>query len=139
MIAHIVLFRPRADLTVSERESLAGAFAAALRDIPTIRHAWVGHRFTHGRGYEQLMRVDYEYAAVLEFDDAQGLLAYLEHPAHQQLGERFFSAFEEALMYDFELREGQEGIAALVEGLKSGKFAPAPSERRESNGPGTSH
>ena len=129
MIAHIVLFRPRPDLSVSEREALAAAFTAALGEIPTIRHAWVGHRFTHGRGYEQLMRVDYEYAAVLAFDDAQGLLAYLEHPAHQQLGDRFFSAFADALMYDFELQEGHEGIAALVEGLKSGKFGPVPTER----------
>jgi hypothetical protein len=127
VIAHIVLFRPRAGLSVGERESLAEAFAAALRDIPSIRHAWVGHRFTHGRGYEQLMRVDYEYAAVLEFDDAPGLLAYLEHPAHQRLGEQFFSAFDDALMYDFELRAGQEGITALVDGLKSGKFGPGPS------------
>jgi len=127
VIAHIVLFRPRGDLPVGERASLAETFAAALRDIPTIRRAWVGHRFTHGRGYEQLMRVDYEYAALLEFDDAAGLLAYLEHPAHQQLGARFFSAFEDALMYDFELREGQDGIAALVEGLQAGRFGPSTS------------
>jgi hypothetical protein len=59
------------------------------------------------------MVTQYDYAALLEFDDAAGLLAYLEHPAHQELGERFFSAFEEALMYDFELREGTDGIATL--------------------------
>jgi hypothetical protein len=134
VIAHIVLFRPRADLSVSEREALAETFAAALREIPTVRRAWVGRRFTHGRGYEQLMRVDYEYAAVLEFVDGKGLLEYLEHPAHQQLGERFFSAFEDALMYDFELQEGHEGIAALVEALKSGKLQPGPSERSEPRG-----
>jgi Stress responsive A/B Barrel Domain len=128
VIAHIVLFRPRPDLPAAERASLAAAFAAALREIPTIRHAWVGRRFTHGRGYEQLMRVDYEYAAVLEFDDARGLLEYLEHPAHQQLGEQFFSAFADALMYDFELQEGQQGIAALVDGLKSGNFGGAPGD-----------
>jgi hypothetical protein len=130
VIAHIVLFRPRPDLSVSERESLAETFATALREIPTIRHAWVGRRFTHGRGYEQLMRVDYEYAAVIEFDDAGGLLGYLEHPAHQQLGERFFSAFADALMYDFELQEGKGGIEALVERLKSGNPEPSPGERR---------
>ncbi len=114
MLAHVVLFRPRADLSPPERQSLADAFASALRDIPTVRRARVGRRFTHGRGYEQAMRVNYEYAAVLEFDDAAGLLAYLEHPAHQQLAEHFFSVFEEALMYDFELQEGAEGIAALL-------------------------
>ena len=138
MIAHIVFFRPRADLSVHEREALAEAFAAALRDIPTIRHAWVGHRFTHGRGYEQLMRVDYEYAAVLEFDDRAGLLTYLEHPAHRRLGERFFSAFADALMYDFELHEGRDGAAALIEALKAGKPGFAPGEQRESREPGDS-
>jgi hypothetical protein len=33
-------------------------------------------------------------------------MAYLDHPAHEQLASRFFSAFEEALMYDFELLDG---------------------------------
>ena len=113
MIAHIVLFRPRADLSAGDRQSLADSFAAALRDIPTVRRARVGRRVTHGRGYEQLMRANYDYAAVLEFDDRAGLVAYLEHPVHQELGERFFSAFEEALMYDYELAEGDEAIAAL--------------------------
>lgn len=139
MIAHIVFFRLRAGLPVAEREALAETFAAALRDIPTIRHAWVGRRFTHGRGYEQLMLVDYEYAAVLEFDDRPGLLAYLEHPAHKQLGERFFSASEDALMYDFELHEGRHEPAALIEALKAGQSSFTPSEQRESREPGSSH
>lgn len=60
------------------------------------------------------MRTHYSHVAILEFDDVAGLQAYLEHPAHQQLASRFFEAFEEALMYDFELREGEEGIAALA-------------------------
>ena len=42
-------------------------------------------RVLHGRAYESLMHVDYQYAAVLEFDDSAGLRAYLEHPAHQRL------------------------------------------------------
>lgn len=114
MIAHVVLFRPRADLSPQERQLLLDAFAAAILEIPTVRRARVGRRFTHGCGYEQLMAVRYDYAALLEFDDVAGLLAYLEHPAHQELGERFFKSFEEALMYDFELKEGAEGIAAFL-------------------------
>jgi hypothetical protein len=121
LILHVVLFRPRANLSASERQSLADAFAAALRAIPTVRRALVGRRFSHGRGYEHLMRMDYEYAAVLEFEDPSALLAYLEHPAHQQLGERFFNAFEDALMYDYEVAEGQEGITALLEALGAGE------------------
>ena len=107
------MFRPRATLSSQERQQLIDAFAAAISKIPTVRRARVGRRFTHGRGYEQLMVAQYDYAALIEFDDAAGLLAYLEHPAHQELGERFFSTFEEALMYDFELREGTEGLATL--------------------------
>jgi hypothetical protein len=114
MIAHLVLFRPRGDLSPQERQSLADAFASALREIPSIRRARVGRRVTNGWAYEKLMHVIYDYAALIEFDDAAGLRAYLEHPAHQELGNRFSSTFEEALMYDFELEEGVEGIAALL-------------------------
>jgi hypothetical protein len=60
------------------------------------------------------MAVDYQFAAVLEFDDEAGLKAYLEHPAHQQLGAQFFDVFEQALMYDFELTEGTTGLATLL-------------------------
>ena len=106
MIAHVVLFRPRGDLSPDARRQLIASFETALTHIPTIRRARVGKRITHGRGYEALMAVDYQYAAILEFDDAHGLKAYLEHPAHEQLGTQFFDVLEQALIYDFELGEG---------------------------------
>jgi Stress responsive A/B Barrel Domain len=99
MIAHVVLFRPRVDLSKEAREALAASFEAALTQIPSIRRARVGRR------------IDYTYAAVIEFDNRAGLMAYLDHPAHEQLASRFFSAFEEALMYDFELLEGTAGLS----------------------------
>ena len=114
MIAHVVLFTPRADLSPDARRQLAVSFEAALKQIPSIRRARVGKRLLHGRGYEALMTVDYEYAAVIEFDDEAGLKAYLEHPAHQQLGSQFFEVFEQALMYDFDLEEGTTALAALL-------------------------
>ena len=103
MIAHLVLFRPKSGLSDDERRGLTEALTTAIRDIPSIRRARVGTRVTHGRPYELLMRTDYSHAAILEFDDLDGLKAYLEHPAHAALAERFFSAFEEGLFYDFEL------------------------------------
>jgi hypothetical protein len=114
MIAHLILFRPRATLSDDERRGLADALVGALQAIPSIRRARVGRRVTHGRPYESLMRVDYTYAAVLEFDDVAGLKAYLEHPVHEALGNRFFETFEEALMYDFELKEGAEAVRELI-------------------------
>ena len=112
MVSHVVLFKPKPYLAADQRGALVESFSRALREIPSIRHSRVGRRVTHGRGYEQLMHVDYEYMAVLEFDDIDGLKAYLEHPAHAELAERFFTAFEAALMYDFEVIDG--GLAAVM-------------------------
>jgi hypothetical protein len=114
VITHVVLFRPRPSLTADDRRRLTETLIAALRTIPSIRRARVGRRVTHGRGYESLMRADYSYAALLEFDDLAGLLAYLEHPAHDALAARFFESFEEALIYDFELKEGEDGVDDLL-------------------------
>jgi hypothetical protein len=116
VIAHVVLFTPRVELAPEARAALAAALETALRDIPTIRRVRVGPRVTHGRpGYEQLMRVDYQYAAILEFDDEAGLQAYLAHPAHERLGEQFFATFEHALMYDFDLQDGAGAVRALAQ------------------------
>jgi hypothetical protein len=114
VIAHVVLFRPRANLSAQARQALAASFEAALTRIPSIRRARVGRRVIAGRPYDALMRVDYAYAAVIEFDDRAGLMAYLEHPTHEQLAAQFYSAFEEALMYDFELQDGAAGLTSLL-------------------------
>lgn len=108
MIVHLVLFRPHPDIDAAARDALAEAFASAVREIPSVRRARVGRRIEHGPRYESLMRADYPYAAALEFDDLAGLQAYLQHPAHDRLAARFYETFEEALMYDFEMREGAE-------------------------------
>src|SRR6187431_1078210 len=65
--------------------------------------AHIGRRVIHGRPYEQLMTVDYEYAAILEFDTLEDLQAYLAHGTHDALAALFFEAFEVALMYDYEM------------------------------------
>ena len=114
MIAHVVLFRPRPDLSPADRLGLGEALTEALRIIPTIRRLRVGRRVRHGRGYEQMMRVDFPYVALLEFDDLAGLEAYLAHPAHADLATRFFAAFEDALMYDYDLTEGAAEISRFA-------------------------
>jgi hypothetical protein len=103
MVAHVVLFKPKPELDASARQQLIEAFQHALGNIPMIRRAHVGRRVLVGRPYELLMSVDYEYAAVLEFDSTADLKAYLAHDAHEALGRRFFEAFETALMYDYDM------------------------------------
>ena len=115
MILHIVLFRPRPGLGEAQRQGLVDAFATAIDHIGSIKAARIGRRRTHGRGYEELMSENYTHAAVLEFDDLAGLKTYLEHPVHTELGSRFFECFEQALMYDFEVHDGHEGLKALIE------------------------
>jgi hypothetical protein len=56
------------------------------------------------------MTVDYSFAAILEFDDRNGLQTYLDHPAHEELAQRFYASVTEALTYDFEMWESGEGI-----------------------------
>jgi hypothetical protein len=118
MITHLVLFRLRSGLAEEAREGLADALSRAAREIPSIRHARVGSRVTIGRPYEQQMTEDYPFAAILEFDDVDGLRSYLDHPLHEQLAQRFFACIEQALMYDFDVREPVEGIEQIRGHLK---------------------
>ena len=104
MIAHVVLFRLRPDVSPEERRALIEAWGAALSDIPVIRRARVGQRVRIGRSYESLTRLDFPYAAVLEFDDVDGLRAYLDHPAHEAMATRLFAVIADTLIYDFEMR-----------------------------------
>ncbi len=114
VITHVVLLRPRAGLSADERTGIVDAFRTAVRTIPSIRRVRLGKRVKHGRQYEQSMRVDYEYAALLDFDDVGGLQAYLEHPAHEALATHVFQALDAALIYDFELDEGESGLEKLA-------------------------
>ena len=110
MVAHIVLFRPRPNVTPLEKQAMFDALAAAASEIPSVRRFHIGKRRTHGPQYERLMAVDYPYAAVIEFDDLPGLQAYLAHPRHQALGDLFYRLLEEALAYDYEMAGAGEGL-----------------------------
>ena len=106
MIVHVVLFSPKPDLSESDRRTLLDALSAAATGIPSIRRFRVGKRVKHSLpGYEQMMRDDYEYAVLIEFDDVAGLTAYLQHPAHAAAGHHFTQSASKALAYDYEVSE----------------------------------
>ncbi len=108
MVLHIVLFRPRPDLTAEDRAALVGVLEGALGRIPSIRRFSLGRRVKHGAGYEAQMATDLDYAAVLEFDDLAALRAYLDHPAHEALGHRFMSSLAASAIYDYETATARE-------------------------------
>ena len=102
MISHVVLFRPKASLTVEERASLIESLKAAVTGIPSIKRTTIGTRILLNRpGYETLMAEHFEYSAILEFDSESDLRAYLDHPAHNNLGRLLFTAADAVLAYDF--------------------------------------
>lgn len=105
MVAHVVLFRPRPELTDTERAQFVDAFEDAIRNIPLIRRARVGRRITMGRAYDEHNAEEFPFAAILEFETEADLREYLNHPAHQRLGEQFYFAAERALVFDFVLSE----------------------------------
>jgi hypothetical protein len=114
MIAHVVLFRPRADLPPQARNTFARALEQARREIPTIRRFHVGRRLRHGRPYEQAMLQDFPYAAVIEFEAIEGLKAYLDHPAHVDLARMWSTLSEMTLVYDYEMADASESAVVLA-------------------------
>ena len=112
MIAHVVLFRLRPGVSAADRRALIDAFATALQEISAIRRG----RVRIGRSYEDLIQTDLPYAAILEFDDADGVRAYLDHPAHEGISTRFFAAIAETLIYDFEVESSAEGLRGMLVG-----------------------
>jgi hypothetical protein len=102
MIVHVVLFRPRADLAAPSRNALAAAVDRARREIPSIRRFAVGERTLRDARYAREME-EFPFVALIEFDDLAALQAYLQHPAHAELGRLFWMTSEKALAYDFDL------------------------------------
>jgi hypothetical protein len=102
MVWHVVLLRPRRNLSDGERRTLIEAFQEALRAIPTIRRVHVMRRIRHGASYESMAPDAADFAVMLAFDDLRGLQAYLDHPAHEQLGTRFGETTGSAMVFDFE-------------------------------------
>ena len=108
MVSHIVMMKPRADLSAEDRQALVAAFERAMREIPTVRTVRVGRRVVHGAGYERTAPDAADYLIVIDFDDLEGLQTYLRHPAHEELGTRFGQSLSSALVYDFELGRIEE-------------------------------
>jgi hypothetical protein len=101
MIAHVVLFEPKATVTDHDRETFLDAMKTAFKEIPTVTRSMVAKRELIGAGYEsKIGDKTYSYVCVAEFADADGLRAYLEHPLHQRLGQLFWQYCDRTLIVD---------------------------------------
>jgi hypothetical protein len=101
MIAHLVLFTPRPTLSRDEGLQFHHALTTALETIPSIVSYRVGRRVRTGAAYD-VTAIDFEFFALIEFNDRQGLADYLSHPAHAELGRVFHETSERALALDYD-------------------------------------
>jgi hypothetical protein len=115
MIAHIVLFSPKASLSSGEREATITALERACSDIPQISRVRVGRRRLLGYAYDALAPVHFEYAVIMEFESEADLHAYLHHPSHVALGHHFNNSAEVAIALDFAIADASQiqAIAGL--------------------------
>jgi hypothetical protein len=114
MVIHVVLFRPRADLDPDARSALVDAIRTAAREIPSARRFTVGRHIENPPAYVQSGFPSFPFAAVVEFENRAGLLEYLGHPAHADLGRLFNETLEAALIYDYETVEGGQ-VSTLLD------------------------
>ena len=92
---------PKADLSAHERHAFIAAFERAVKEIPSVRGVRIGRRVMTGANYESLSREIGDYMAIIDFDDRDGLDAYLRHPAHDALGARFYQTISSAMVFDY--------------------------------------
>jgi hypothetical protein len=91
VVAHIVFFQPNEDTTSDDKRSFARIMGKVSAEVTSIRRAYVGKAIDINPGYARSFGdTTYSHAAVLEFEDRAGLLEYLQHPTHAELGELFW-------------------------------------------------
>ena len=103
MVWHLVLMKPRGDLSAADRQALLDAFGRAVREIPTVREVRIGRRVQHGAAYETAAPDSADFMVSIGFENLSDLQTYLRHPAHEELADRFYKSLSSALIYDFEL------------------------------------
>lgn len=108
MISHIVLFRPRADVTPDDERAFVVALENACRHVPTIRRATIGRSLPHDQG------PDFPYTAVIEFDDEAGLTTYLAHPLHVPLAALFRQTCAATVVVNAETTDAERPLAAFL-------------------------
>jgi hypothetical protein len=113
MVWHLVLMKPKPDLSAADRKTLVETFERTVREIPTVRDVRAGRRLIHGAGYESTAPDAAAYMIAIGFDNLLGLQTYLKHPAHEILAARFYESLDSALIYDFEAG-GLEDLKKLL-------------------------
>lgn len=91
MISHIVLFEPKSGLSDADVRDFAQHLWATMTAVPSVRRATVGRKVEiPGVSARNFGDATYSFSAVVEFDDSKGLIEYIQHPKHIELGRLFW-------------------------------------------------
>jgi len=91
VISHIVLFNAKPNLSRADVQVFAQQLRATMVAAASVRRATVGRRIPiSSDDRRDFGDATYEFAAIVEFDDKNGLTEYLKHPMHQDLGRLFW-------------------------------------------------
>jgi hypothetical protein len=83
---HVVMVRLSDDMTDEQREALRAGLGRLPELIPGIR----AYRFGDDAG---LNEGNFDFVVTADFDDADGYLAYRDHPDHQKLVSELLAPF----------------------------------------------
>jgi len=97
MIRHVVLFRWTADATAEQKQRVAAELRRLPGVVPSLRAYHLGTDLGINPG-------NFEFAVAADFDDADGYLAYRDHPEHRAIVAEFIQpvvAGRAAVQYEF--------------------------------------
>lgn len=101
MIRHIVMFKLKEEADGRSRKEnlcIAKEMLEALQGVvPTLKSSYVKIND------EQADRENYDIVLVSEYEDMEGLNAYIVHPAHKKVGEFMRKVREARACVDFEI------------------------------------
>jgi Stress responsive A/B Barrel Domain len=110
MIAHIVLFNRKPEIGADKLLSCAQLLERLMGEVGGIQRASVGRRVEIDAGYVRPFgEKTYKYLCILEFNDKQSLVNYLNHDLHRELGRLFWEISESALVVECEMVDATTG------------------------------
>ncbi|MEO8481735.1 MAG: Dabb family protein [Acidobacteriota bacterium] len=103
MISHIVLFEPKASMSLPDKRLFAQSVLSVCSRIEFVQRLSIGRRTNVDVGYERSFGdKTYEYSAVLEFETRERLIQYLTNPLHAELGRLFWENCERTVICETE-------------------------------------
>jgi hypothetical protein len=116
MIAHVVLFNPKATAGRELLLSCAQLLERLAREVPGVIRASVGRTIEIDAGYpREFGATTYQNICVLEFEDKTSLVNYLNNPLHRELGRMFWELCDSAAILETEMVDARrESLTRLL-------------------------